>query len=136
MDYKLVISSNGQDLDDMVDKFGRCSYFIVPEIEQGAIKTYQAWPNPSQNQSGGAGIAAAQHVLNENPKAVLTTRIGMKAMDVFNQAGLDVYQATGTVEDAIMDYLAGKLTPATVMPNQGLGQGQGRGMGGGRAMRP
>ena len=134
MNYKLAISSTGKNLDDMVDRFGRCQYFIISEIENDVIKSYQSLPNKSLNQAGGAGISAAQDILMENPKAVIATNLGVNALNVIEQANIEAYSATGTVENAILAYISknlSKISGGQGGSGTGMGSGIGRGIGGG-----
>ena len=129
MSYKIAVSADGDKLDDIVDVLGRCKYFIISEIENDAIKSYTSLPNPGKNQSQGSGIGAAQTAANQNIEAVITTRVGITAHNIMQQASINTYIAAGEVEDAIMDYIHGNLKLAgggfSMTGNCGLGGGQG-----------
>lgn len=61
----------------------------------------------------GAGIQAAQNVLNHDPEVVLTGNCGPKAFKVLQAAGVDVVVGVKRrVKDAIQDYLQGRYKPA------------------------
>jgi predicted Fe-Mo cluster-binding NifX family protein len=61
----------------------------------------------------GAGIQAAQKIIQHNPDVVLTGNCGPKAFKVFQVAGVKVVVGvTGKISDAIRGYLEGKYEPA------------------------
>jgi predicted Fe-Mo cluster-binding NifX family protein len=97
---------------------------------------FEAIPNPAMNQAGGAGIQAAQFVVNEGAQAVLTGNLGPNAFGVLQAAGVPGYLVgEGTVRHAVEAHQAGQLRPmagANVAGHAGMGMG--RGMGGRRGM--
>ncbi len=107
---KIAVSSNGKNFTDNVSKvFARCSFFIVVEIENGKIKSFQAIKNESENQMAGAGISAAQLVAEKNTKAVITGNVGPRALDVLKQFNIEIYQGKGKVKEVIEKFIEGKL---------------------------
>ncbi len=107
---KVAISSTGNTLESQVDpRFGRCAYFIIAEVESGKLKEWKAIPNPGMAAMGGAGISAAQKVADEGVKTIITGNIGPRAAAVFQQVGIQVYQATGTVKEALESWIKGEL---------------------------
>jgi predicted Fe-Mo cluster-binding NifX family protein len=58
---KIAVTSSGPDLDADIDpRFGRCPYITLIDTESGASETLS---NPFVDASGGAGIQAAQWIL-------------------------------------------------------------------------
>ena len=135
MDYKLAISSTGKNLDDMVDGFGSCRYFIIPNIENNTIKGYKSLPAADIRKSHIAGISTAQAIAKENPEAVIAAKIGQKSYEILDKANIDIYHASNTVESAIMDYIKGSLNNMTASAARGSGCGTGSGTGLGRGRR-
>ena len=131
---KIAISSTGNKIDSTIDpRFGRCTYFIIAEIKNKKYNILKTIKNPNINVGGGAGISAGQLVGNEKVKAVITGNIGPRAMDVFSQLKIEVYSATGTVKQAVEDFMNNKLKKINVPGPMGIGKpGLGRGMGKGR----
>jgi predicted Fe-Mo cluster-binding NifX family protein len=139
-DMKIAISATGPDLDAQVDpRFGRCPCFVVMDLETEGIEVLE---NQAAIMSGGAGIQAAQMVVNAGVTAVITGNLGPNATDTLAAAGVKTYLgATGTVREALEQYEDGQLheaTGAAVEANYGLdrstgggfpGRGMGRGMG-------
>jgi predicted Fe-Mo cluster-binding NifX family protein len=89
--------------------------------------------NPAIGAAGGAGIQAAQFVVERGAKAVVTGNVGPNAFSVFQAAEVPVYLfEDGTVREAVEAYTAGAL-PAAAGPSArahaGMRMGRGRGMG-------
>jgi predicted Fe-Mo cluster-binding NifX family protein len=109
---------------------------MVVEVEGKEIKGHKAVENTSANQMGGAGMTAAQAAADLKADAVITVNMGPRAFIVFQQLGVDVYHGTGTVKEAVEDFIAGRLKKvgsATGPGHMGMpGLGPGGGMGGGQ----
>jgi predicted Fe-Mo cluster-binding NifX family protein len=121
------IASNGNDLShDFAPNFGRCSYFIIFDLS--TQKKITAYPNTAQNAAGGAGIQAAQLLINNKVDAVIASRMGPNAWNVLQGAGISIYTGMmGTIQQNLEAFLAGQLS--TLTTTQGFGSGVGRGMG-------
>ncbi|HER45649.1 MAG TPA: dinitrogenase iron-molybdenum cofactor biosynthesis protein [Thermoplasmatales archaeon] len=120
---KICVSSTGKDLNASVDqRFGRCQYFLIVDMETMNVKIIS---NESAMSSGGAGVQAAQIVAKEEVDLVITGNIGPNAFQILQAAGIKVFTgAEGTVEDAIESYKKGTLREtgsANVESHSGLG---------------
>jgi predicted Fe-Mo cluster-binding NifX family protein len=109
---RVVVSANGVDLDASASPvFGRCPVFVFVDVE---AMRFEAVENPALAASGGAGIQAAQFVIERGAEAVITGNVGPKAFDVFKAAGVPLYQfAEGTVREAVEAHLNGELAEAS-----------------------
>jgi predicted Fe-Mo cluster-binding NifX family protein len=96
----------------------------------------EAIENPAVGSASGAGIQAAQFVVEQGARAVVTGNIGPNALDVFQSAGIAIYLcAGGTVREAVEALKAGQLQSVTGASAQaGMGMRPGGGMGMGRGM--
>lgn len=106
---KIAVSSKGPSIENDVDeRFGRSPFFIVYDLEKD---THQIVDNTQVfNAPQGAGIQAAQHVVDSGVEAVLTGHVGPKAFRVLQAAGIKVYLAGGMqVKEAIYFFREGKL---------------------------
>ena len=111
---KIAISSMGENLESEVDtKFGRCPYFLIAEIEDKEVKNVKAIENTAAGQMGGAGITAAEIVANEKVDAVISANLGPRALSVFEQFGIKIYQGQGIIKDVIQKFIEGELTEIT-----------------------
>jgi len=107
---KIAVSSTGKDLNSEVDSvFGRCPYFIIAEIENKKITRVEAIKNISAEKMGGAGISAAQAVVEKGAKVIITGNIGPRASDVLRQFNIEVYNGSGIVKEALQKFIDGKL---------------------------
>jgi len=107
---KIAISSTGKDLkSEVAGLFGRCPYFLIVEIKGEKIQGFEAVENTSSKQTGGAGVSAAQIVAEKNVNAVVTGNIGPRALDVFRQFNIDVYNGSGQANEVVHKFMEGKL---------------------------
>jgi predicted Fe-Mo cluster-binding NifX family protein len=126
---RIIVSAEGESLDAPASPvFGRCPTYILVDTATGESR---ALPNPAMNQGGGAGIQAAQYVVEQGAQAVLTGNLGPNAFDVLQAAGIPAYMVSeGTVRQAVEAYKAQCLQPmgsANVAAHAGMGGGAGRG---------
>lgn len=148
---KLCITSTGKETAAKVDaRFGRAAYMLIIDTDTNALEVVE---NTGAAQAQGAGIGAAQVVLDKGVDGVLTGRIGPKALKVFQAAGVQLFEGASpeeTVQEALARFNKGEyrdspdqleVPPVGQGGGQGLGRGQGggrgqgRGMGGGRGRR-
>ncbi len=107
---KIAISSTGKYVNSNVDTvFGRCPFFIIAEVEDKKIVKVEAIKNTSAEKMGGAGISAAQTVVEKGTKAVITGNVGPRALDVLRQFDVKVYNGSGSVKGALQNFINGKL---------------------------
>jgi predicted Fe-Mo cluster-binding NifX family protein len=108
MPSKVCISATGNSIDSQIDpKFGRCAYFIIADAD---TMDYQSLRNSAYDSPHGAGIQAAQVVVNKRVQAVITGMVGPNAHRVLSAAGIEIITGvSGTVRDAIQTYKTGQL---------------------------
>jgi predicted Fe-Mo cluster-binding NifX family protein len=136
---KIVISANGADLDAPASPvFGRCPTYIFVDTEaagEDGSMAFEAVDNPAIAASGGAGIQAAQFVVERGVQAVVTGNVGPNAFNVLRSASVPIYLfGGGTVRQAVEAYRSGQLptagdASAPAHAGMGMGRGMGRGMG-------
>ena len=131
-----VASETNGGLEDMVSSvFGRCSSFTVVEIQGDEIKNVYVVSNPGAQVSSGAGIQAAQAVINEGCSVIISSSVGPNSGEVFRMGGVKMYSAPGMkIEDAVHEFIRGELPEINPQGSKGPGMGSGRGRGGGRGM--
>ena len=125
---KIAVTANGTGLDAPASPvFGRCPTYILVDTE---TMQYEAVANPAVSAGGGAGVQAAQFVVERGAQAVVTGNVGPNAFGVFQAAGTLVYLFKGgTVQQAVEAYKGGRLSSAsdaTVSAHAGMGRGMGR----------
>ena len=120
---KIAISSMGKDLDSQIDpRFGRCQYFVFVDPE---TMEFEAFENEGLMVSGGAGVQAAQLVVQKGAKALITGNLGPNAASALSASGIKVHLvAGGSVKEVTEAFKAGKLrevSGSTVPPHFGMG---------------
>jgi len=126
---KICVSASSDSLDANVDsRFGRCPYFMIVDSE---TMEFSAISNDSTNAAHGAGIQAAQTVVNMGAKVVITGNVGPNAFNVLSATGIKIVTgASGSVKEVVEKYKSGQLKETgnpTVGGHFGMGKGQGRG---------
>ena len=126
---KICVSATSGSLDAEVDsRFGRCPYFVIVDSE---TMKFDAVANDSSSAAHGAGIQAAQTVVNLGVKVVITGNVGPNAFNVLSATGIKIVTgASGSVREAVEKYENGELEEVgnpTVGGHFGMGRGQGRG---------
>ena len=109
---KIAVTSTGNELiSDMDPRFGRAKYFIIVDTE--TLEYEVAENRQNLNLPQGAGIQAAQNVVQHRPDVVLTGNCGPKAFQVLKAGGIKVVVGVnGTIMEAIQAYIDGKYKPA------------------------
>jgi predicted Fe-Mo cluster-binding NifX family protein len=148
---KIAISAAGRNLDAETDpRFGRCAYFIIVDPE---TMEFEVIDNSGAMAAGGAGVSAAQAVVDKGVQALLTGNCGPNAYQVLSSAGIQLITGVfGKIRDVVENYRSGKYRASSqanvpdhfgmgAMPGSGggfgmgIGGGRGRGMGRGMGMR-
>lgn len=110
---KIAISSEGPNLDDMLDsRFGRAGGFVVVDPE--TMESTYLGNGAAQMRGQGAGIQAAELVAGSGAKLVLTGYVGPKAFNALQAAGIQVGQDLQglTVRQALEHYQSGQVQTA------------------------
>lgn len=86
---KIAVSSAGKNKESLLDRrFGRCDYFLIFDTE---AEDFKAIGNNGVSSGGGAGIAAASQVIEEQVSAVITGNLGPNAFELLEKAGIKAY---------------------------------------------
>jgi len=105
----IAIASRGPNLSSLVDfQFGRCAYFLITD-ESG--KLIDSISNQGQQAQRGAGVAAAQAIVDSKVKVVITGSVGPNAYSVLNSAGIRIFTVNSeiTISEALEEYKKDKL---------------------------
>jgi predicted Fe-Mo cluster-binding NifX family protein len=107
---KIVVSSDGDSVESKIDqRFGRCEYFIVADIDGKEVKEIKAVKNEGAIQGHGAGIKAAQQIADLKAEAVITGNLGPNATAVLDKICIKAYHASGMVKEGIDKFIDNKL---------------------------
>ena len=105
---KICVTAYSNDYDSQIDpRFGRCSFFVLIDPDTMQI---EITPNLASGASGGAGIQAAQILVNKNVDMLITGNVGPKAFGALSSSGIKVITGVmGSVRTAIEKYKKGEL---------------------------
>jgi predicted Fe-Mo cluster-binding NifX family protein len=107
---KIAISADGDKLHSKVDqRFGRCPYFLIINIDGKEVGTFEAITNEGAIQGHGAGIRAAEQMGELKIEAVITGQLGPNATNVLKELGIKAYSASGVITDVLSDFVDNKL---------------------------
>jgi predicted Fe-Mo cluster-binding NifX family protein len=88
--------------------FGRTPYFLIYDVE---TKESIFIDNSAAASTGGAGIKAAQIIVDNKADILLTPRLGENTAEVLKPAEIKIYKTTnGSAKDNIGAFITGKLT--------------------------
>ncbi len=109
---KLIVPVENKSLDAPVcPSFGRTPLYVLVDTENG---NHEFLDNAAAASQGGAGIKAAQMLVDSGAAAIITYRCGENAAQVLNAAGVKMYKAQdGSVKDNIAAFKEGKLSLLT-----------------------
>ncbi len=107
---KIAIPADEKTLESNVCvSFGRTPYFLIYDAE---TKESVFIDNSAATSTGGAGIKAAQMIVDNKATVLLTPRCGKNAADVIKAAEIKLFKTTSaSVKDNIDDFINGKLSP-------------------------
>ena len=98
----VFITAKTSSPDSEVDnRFGRAAWFIRIDTENDQMEAFE---NQAVNQSGGAGIAAAQFIIDHQGQGVISGDFGPNASSALRAAKIKMYVFTPgiqTVQQAV-----------------------------------
>lgn len=105
---KIAIPVNGKTLEEGVcPSFGRAPYFLIHDRDS---KENNFVENTAAASQGGAGIKAAQFVVDNKADILLTPRCGQNAAEVLIAGGVKLYKTINeSIEDNIKAFNDGEL---------------------------
>jgi predicted Fe-Mo cluster-binding NifX family protein len=87
--------------------FGRTPYFLIYDTE---TKESTFLDNSAAKETGGAGIKAAQAIVDNKVNALLTPRCGENAANVLKAANIKIFKTKGiSIKENLDAFTAGKL---------------------------
>ncbi|MFA9424019.1 MAG: NifB/NifX family molybdenum-iron cluster-binding protein [Sedimentibacter sp.] len=88
--------------------FGRTPYFLIYDTE---LNESEFMINSAAESQGGAGIKAAQLIVDKHADALITPRCGENAADVLKTANVKIYKSMNdSIKDNIENLKSGKLS--------------------------
>ncbi len=110
---KIAVTATGRELSSQVDpRFGRAKFFAVVDLERDELVVHDNAQNLQAAQ--GAGIQAAETVVQLGAGSVLTGNVGPKAFRALSAAGIRIYRVGEmSVAEAVAKFKSGELQAAT-----------------------
>ena len=106
----IIISARSSDFEGSTDeRFGRARWLIKVHTDS---EKWQSFPNPGASESGGAGVAAAQFVIDHKADAVVSGDFGPHAARALSAARIEMKLLTSethTVKRTLELFIQGKL---------------------------
>jgi predicted Fe-Mo cluster-binding NifX family protein/predicted DNA-binding protein (UPF0251 family) len=95
---KVAIPVEGKEMNSaLCPSFGRTPFFLIYDLEKGEAEYIV---NTAAESQGGAGIKAAQLIVDKGIEQLLTYRCGENSASVLQQAGIKIYKAlNGTIQE-------------------------------------
>lgn len=106
---KIAFTTSGSTLEDaLCPRFGRADSFLIYDLDDDSFTLVKNDQNV--NAAQGAGIQAAQLVVNAGAKALVTGHCGPKAFTVLAAAGVKVFSCESiAIADALEAWRNNKL---------------------------
>ena len=115
---KIAISTDG---DFVSGHFGRCPEFTLLDIEKGKVIKRDVIDNPGHHPG-----FLPQFLKEKGVNTIIAGGMGMKAQELFREAGIDpVLGVEGKIQDIIDKLLAGALKGGQSICSPGAGKGYG-----------
>ena len=100
---KIAIASEGKDKKAKVDiRAGRAPYYLIFDETKNLSETIS---NPFSIGSGGAGFSVAKMLADKDVNLVIAGEFGGKMVDAMKERGLESHEFTGTVEEALDNFI-------------------------------
>ena len=99
---KIAIPSKEKSINSEVEsRFGRAKGFVIADENKNIIKWIDNEENA--NSASGAGIQAAQNIINEDADALISMNLGVKSLELLKKYNIELYNLDSetTVENAI-----------------------------------
>lgn len=105
---KIAIPVDNNKLESTIsNSFGRAAYFLIYETEN---KNVLFLDNSAIASQGGAGIKAAQTIVDSGAKVLIAPQCGENAAKVIQAANIKIYKNENkTITDTINAFTEGKL---------------------------
>lgn len=106
---KIALPVNDKSMESNVNStFGRSPFFMVYDTESNEAVFID---NSAAASQGGAGIKAAQTVVDTGAEALLTPQCGENAANVIRAANLKIYKTVSdSIQETLAAFKAGKLS--------------------------
>ncbi|NBI07998.1 NifB/NifX family molybdenum-iron cluster-binding protein [Senegalia massiliensis] len=127
---KIAMPVSEKSIDSYINNtFGRANYFLIYDTESESSVFID---NTAAASQGGAGISAAQILVDQNIDSLITPRCGKNSAEVFENSNIKLYRSiAGAIKENIELLKEGKLNELTEIHAgfHGVGRNNNRGRG-------
>ena len=111
---KIAIPVNEKNTESKIcEFFGRTNFFLIFDSD---TKEYEFVSNIAKDSQGGAGIKAAQQLIDEKVDIVIVTQLGNNAISLLNESNIVTYKGIKeSSKENISMYLNNELERFNVM---------------------
>jgi predicted Fe-Mo cluster-binding NifX family protein len=97
---RIAVTTNEKKMDAPVEeRFGRCQFFALLDTSSGDVTFV---PNAGAEASSGAGVKAAQQLIDLEVELLVTGQVGPGALDILKEGEVRVESWTaGTVAETL-----------------------------------
>ncbi len=95
------------DKTNVAERFGRGAGFLIYDSETDEREFVDNTANAAMGH--GAGVQTSKLVVESGAEAIIGPHFGPSAFYTLKEVGVKIYYASGTIEQAIEDFKAGKL---------------------------
>ena len=122
---RVAISATGNSAETLMDpRFGRCAWFALCDTRSDGVIFVE---NVAASAGGGAGLAAAQQMIDNDVEAVVTGSTGPNAFNVLQNSDIRIYRCGSVpVRMALQLLREAKLEEITSAGPSHAGMGGGR----------
>jgi predicted Fe-Mo cluster-binding NifX family protein len=108
MRIAVPVLQNNEKLSQVSEHFGHAPFFAFIDVEQDGEWKVEITRNPAAAEHVPGQIP--QYIISHDIDVVIARGIGGRAIDLFDQAGIQVIRgASGLLEEIITDFLQGTL---------------------------
>ncbi len=118
-DIRVGVTSRGESpLSEVCEQFGRSYWLLI--YNPVKCQWYAIDNGFNRVRSNGAGVAAAEIMIDAGVRVVLTGETGPKAFRTLSNAGISiVHNVSGVVEEALCEWMSGRLSLAFLANDSG-----------------
>lgn len=107
MKIALPVENNSFDA-DISQSFGRANFYVVYDLENDNFEFIE---NSARKSQGGAGIKAAQVIVDSGAKATIVPKCGENAGEVLVEADIRIYKINScNIKENIEMFKSGELS--------------------------
>ncbi|HHU77028.1 MAG TPA: hypothetical protein GXZ24_09095 [Firmicutes bacterium] len=117
---KIAISTGKENKGALLNpRFGRCEFFAIYDTE---LKEWKFYPNPGALEGSGAGIKAAEFIIEQEVDVLLTGELGPKAASLIEGSGVKFYRLPEiTLQEAVAEFEKGNIAAPQTDPVESPG---------------